>query len=122
MGTIDIIVRPDWVRFLKGAIGVVVEIVAYSKRDHQNMMMRMIATTLTTLLVIVKSQYYNNDLFFIDVKIRTLRSQAPYGARRFLQLAYCGDLDGLAFYRAVRGCLAQFGLPAKRSGSLTLKT
>lgn len=48
----------------------------------------------------------------IDIIVRP--DWAPYGARRFLQLAYCGDLDGLAFYRAVRGCLAQFGLPAKR--------
>ncbi|CAK8999793.1 unnamed protein product [Durusdinium trenchii] len=48
----------------------------------------------------------------IDIIVRP--DWAPYGARRFLQLAYCGDLDGLAFYRAVRGCLSQFGLPAKR--------
>ncbi|CAJ1446226.1 unnamed protein product, partial [Effrenium voratum] len=48
----------------------------------------------------------------LDIIVRP--DWAPCGARRFLQLAYCGDLDGLAFYRAVRGCLAQFGLPAKR--------
>lgn len=49
----------------------------------------------------------------IDIIVRP--DWAPHGARRFLELAAAGDLDGLAFYRAVKGCLAQFGLPAKRS-------
>jgi len=48
----------------------------------------------------------------IDIIVRP--DWAPHGARRFLELAACGDLDGLTFYRAVKGCLAQFGLPAKR--------
>jgi len=48
----------------------------------------------------------------IDIIVRP--DWAPYGARRFLQLAYCRELDGLAFYRSVKGCLAQFGLPARR--------
>mmetsp|Transcript_2667 Transcript_2667/g.6344 ORF Transcript_2667/g.6344 Transcript_2667/m.6344 type:complete len:455 (-) Transcript_2667:504-1868(-) len=48
----------------------------------------------------------------IDIIVRP--DWAPHGARRFLELATAGDLDGLAFYRAVRGCLAQFGLPARR--------
>jgi peptidyl-prolyl cis-trans isomerase A (cyclophilin A) len=48
----------------------------------------------------------------IDIIVRP--DWAPNGARRFLQLAHSGDLDGLSFYRAVKGCLAQFGLPAKR--------
>lgn len=48
----------------------------------------------------------------IDIIIRP--DWAPNGAHRFLELAACGDLDDLAFYRAVRGYLVQFGLPAKR--------
>lgn len=48
----------------------------------------------------------------IDIIVRP--DWAPHGARRFLDLAKAGDLDGLSFYRAVKGCLAQFGLPAKR--------
>mmetsp|Transcript_4992 Transcript_4992/g.14600 ORF Transcript_4992/g.14600 Transcript_4992/m.14600 type:complete len:670 (-) Transcript_4992:46-2055(-) len=48
----------------------------------------------------------------IDIIVRP--DWAPHGARRFLELAASGDLDGLTFYRAVKGCLAQFGLPAKR--------
>eukprot|EP00931_Biecheleriopsis_adriatica_P098865 TRINITY_DN7302_c0_g1_i3.p1 TRINITY_DN7302_c0_g1~~TRINITY_DN7302_c0_g1_i3.p1 ORF type:complete len:733 (-),score=109.81 TRINITY_DN7302_c0_g1_i3:60-2258(-) len=48
----------------------------------------------------------------IDIIVRP--DWAPHGARRFLQLAQSGDLDGLSFYRSVKGCLAQFGLPAKR--------
>eukprot|EP00418_Pyrodinium_bahamense_P037430 CAMPEP_0179192576 /NCGR_PEP_ID=MMETSP0796-20121207/95686_1 /TAXON_ID=73915 /ORGANISM="Pyrodinium bahamense, Strain pbaha01" /LENGTH=659 /DNA_ID=CAMNT_0020896861 /DNA_START=56 /DNA_END=2035 /DNA_ORIENTATION=+ len=48
----------------------------------------------------------------IDIIVRP--DWAPHGARRFLELAAAGDLDGLSFYRAVKGCLAQFGLPAKR--------
>ncbi|CAE7202566.1 unnamed protein product, partial [Symbiodinium microadriaticum] len=48
----------------------------------------------------------------IDIIVRP--DWAPYGARRFLQLVYCRELDGLAFYRSVKGCLAQFGLPARR--------
>jgi len=49
----------------------------------------------------------------IDIIVRP--DWAPHGARRFLELAAAGDLDGLSFYRSVKGCLAQFGLPAKRS-------
>lgn len=48
----------------------------------------------------------------IDIIVRP--DWAPHGARRFLDLAAIGDLDDLAFYRSVKGCLAQFGLPAKR--------
>lgn len=48
----------------------------------------------------------------VDIIVRP--DWAPHGARRFLELAASGDLDGLTFYRAVKGCLAQFGLPAKR--------
>ncbi|CAE8730027.1 unnamed protein product, partial [Polarella glacialis] len=48
----------------------------------------------------------------IDIIVRP--DWAPHGARRFLQLAQAGDLDGLSFYRSVKGCLAQFGLPARR--------
>mmetsp|Transcript_90034 Transcript_90034/g.226514 ORF Transcript_90034/g.226514 Transcript_90034/m.226514 type:complete len:581 (+) Transcript_90034:167-1909(+) len=48
----------------------------------------------------------------IDIIVRP--DWAPHGARRFLEMVAAGDLDGLAFYRAVKGCLAQFGLPAKR--------
>lgn len=48
----------------------------------------------------------------IDIIVRP--DWAPHGARRFLELAAAGDLEDLAFYRAVRGCLAQFGLPARR--------
>jgi len=48
----------------------------------------------------------------IDIIVRL--DWAPYGARRFLELAACGDLDDLAFYRSIKGCLAQFGLPTKR--------
>mmetsp|Transcript_34500 Transcript_34500/g.78756 ORF Transcript_34500/g.78756 Transcript_34500/m.78756 type:complete len:688 (+) Transcript_34500:158-2221(+) len=47
----------------------------------------------------------------IDIIVRL--DWAPYGARRFLELASCGDLDDLAFYRSIKGCLAQFGLPTK---------
>lgn len=48
----------------------------------------------------------------IDIIVRP--DWAPHGARRFLDLAAHGDLDDLAFYRSVKGCLAQFGLPARR--------
>eukprot|EP00401_Gymnodinium_catenatum_P003142 CAMPEP_0117459670 /NCGR_PEP_ID=MMETSP0784-20121206/1601_1 /TAXON_ID=39447 /ORGANISM="" /LENGTH=899 /DNA_ID=CAMNT_0005253297 /DNA_START=37 /DNA_END=2733 /DNA_ORIENTATION=+ len=48
----------------------------------------------------------------IDIIVRP--DWAPHGARRFLELAAVGDLEDLSFYRAVRGCLAQFGLPARR--------
>eukprot|EP00927_Polykrikos_kofoidii_P076495 TRINITY_DN7357_c0_g1_i2.p1 TRINITY_DN7357_c0_g1~~TRINITY_DN7357_c0_g1_i2.p1 ORF type:complete len:847 (-),score=116.52 TRINITY_DN7357_c0_g1_i2:115-2655(-) len=48
----------------------------------------------------------------IDIIVRP--DWAPHGARRFLELAACGDLEELAFYRSVKGCLAQFGLPARR--------
>lgn len=49
----------------------------------------------------------------IDIIVRP--DWAPHGARRFLELAAAGDLDELAFYRAVKDCMAQFGLPAKRT-------
>lgn len=39
---------------------------------------------------------------------------APHGCRRFLELAASGDLQNLTFYRAIKGCIVQFGLPAKR--------
>lgn len=39
---------------------------------------------------------------------------APAGTRRFLELAAAGDLNDLAFYRSIKGCIVQFGLPAKR--------
>jgi len=48
----------------------------------------------------------------IDIIVRP--DWAPHGARRFLDLAAAGDLDDLAFYRSVKGCLAQFGLPPRR--------
>jgi len=48
----------------------------------------------------------------IDIIVRP--DWAPHGARRFLNLAAAGDLDDLAFYRVVKGCIAQFGLPTKR--------
>lgn len=48
----------------------------------------------------------------IDIIVRP--DWSPHGARRFLDLAAVGDLDNLAFYRSVKGCLAQFGLPARR--------
>eukprot|EP00929_Paragymnodinium_shiwhaense_P043990 TRINITY_DN22572_c0_g1_i1.p1 TRINITY_DN22572_c0_g1~~TRINITY_DN22572_c0_g1_i1.p1 ORF type:complete len:785 (-),score=161.87 TRINITY_DN22572_c0_g1_i1:115-2469(-) len=48
----------------------------------------------------------------IDIIVRP--DWAPNGTRRFLELAASGDLNELAFYRAIKGCIAQFGLPAKR--------
>ena len=48
----------------------------------------------------------------IDIIVRPDR--APHGTRRFLELAAAGDLHELAFYRAIEGCIVQFGLPAKR--------
>lgn len=48
----------------------------------------------------------------IDIIIRP--DWAPLGARRFLDLVAAGDLNDLSFYRAIEGCIAQFGLPAKR--------
>lgn len=48
----------------------------------------------------------------IDIIVRP--DWAPAGTRRFLELAASGDLNDLAFYRAIRGCIVQFGLPAKR--------
>jgi len=48
----------------------------------------------------------------IDIVVRP--DWAPRGAIRFLHLAASGDLDDLAFYRSVRGCLVQFGLPTRR--------
>mmetsp|Transcript_58493 Transcript_58493/g.167889 ORF Transcript_58493/g.167889 Transcript_58493/m.167889 type:complete len:399 (-) Transcript_58493:12-1208(-) len=49
----------------------------------------------------------------IDIIIRP--DWSARGARRFLELVVSGDLDGLCFYRVIRGCLAQFGLPTKRN-------
>ncbi|CAK9074681.1 unnamed protein product [Durusdinium trenchii] len=51
----------------------------------------------------------------IDILIR--HDWAPHGARRFMELASAGDLTDLAFYRAIQGCIVQFGLPPKRSWS-----
>jgi len=48
----------------------------------------------------------------IDIIVRP--DWAPLGTRRFLELAHSGDLTELAFYRAIKGCIVQFGLPAKR--------
>jgi len=48
----------------------------------------------------------------IDIIVRP--DWAPNGCRRFLELAASGDLCDLAFYRAIKGCIVQFGLPAKR--------
>jgi len=48
----------------------------------------------------------------IDIIVRP--DWAPHGTRRFLELAAAGDLSELAFYRAIKGCIVQFGLPAKR--------
>jgi len=48
----------------------------------------------------------------IDIIVRP--DWAPHGTRRFLELAAAGDLVDLAFYRAIKGCIVQFGLPAKR--------
>eukprot|EP00927_Polykrikos_kofoidii_P033374 TRINITY_DN2821_c0_g1_i1.p1 TRINITY_DN2821_c0_g1~~TRINITY_DN2821_c0_g1_i1.p1 ORF type:complete len:625 (-),score=83.73 TRINITY_DN2821_c0_g1_i1:127-2001(-) len=39
---------------------------------------------------------------------------APHGANRFLRLAASGDLADLSFYRSIKSCIAQFGLPIKR--------
>jgi len=49
----------------------------------------------------------------IDIIVRP--DWAPLGTRRFLELAQSGDLSDLAFYRAIKGCIVQFGLPAKRT-------
>lgn len=49
----------------------------------------------------------------IDIIVRP--DWAPHGTRRFLELAAAGDLAELAFYRAIKGCIAQFGLPARRA-------
>lgn len=48
----------------------------------------------------------------IDIIVRP--DWAPHGTRRFLELAAAGDLNELAFYRAIKGCIVQFGLPARR--------
>ncbi|CAE7580973.1 unnamed protein product [Symbiodinium natans] len=48
----------------------------------------------------------------IDIIVRP--DWAPHGTRRFLELATSGDLSNLAFYRAIKGCISQFGLPPKR--------
>lgn len=54
----------------------------------------------------------NTTVGNIDIIVRP--DWAPHGARRFLELARAGDLNDLAFYRSVKGCLAQFGLPTRR--------
>merc|ERR1740123_2793721 len=51
----------------------------------------------------------------IDIIVRS--DWAPHGARRLIELASSGDLDNLAFYRSIGGCIAQFGLPTKRKWS-----
>mmetsp|Transcript_43067 Transcript_43067/g.99100 ORF Transcript_43067/g.99100 Transcript_43067/m.99100 type:complete len:609 (-) Transcript_43067:73-1899(-) len=48
----------------------------------------------------------------IDIIVRP--DWSPHGTRRFLELAAAGDLNELAFYRAIKGCIVQFGLPPKR--------
>eukprot|EP00435_Cladocopium_sp_Y103_P040710 s1613_g11.t1 len=48
----------------------------------------------------------------IDILLR--HDWAPHGARRFIELVSGGDLTNLAFYRAIQGCIVQFGLPPKR--------
>lgn len=47
----------------------------------------------------------------IDIVVRP--DWAPHGTLRFLELAAAGDFDDHAFYRAVPGCIVQFGLPPK---------
>lgn len=54
----------------------------------------------------------NTTVGVLDVIVRP--DWAPKGTQRFLELARCGDIADLAFYRAVKGCLVQFGLPPKR--------
>jgi len=49
----------------------------------------------------------------LDIIVRP--DWSPHGARRFLEMAALGDLDNLSFYRAIPGCIAQFGLPARRA-------
>lgn len=48
----------------------------------------------------------------IDLILRS--DWAPHGARRCLELVAAGELTDVSFYRAVHGCIAQFGLPSKR--------
>jgi cyclophilin family peptidyl-prolyl cis-trans isomerase len=48
----------------------------------------------------------------LDIIIRP--DWAPHGAKRFLELVAAGEFDDLYFYRAIEGCIAQFGLPVKR--------
>lgn len=48
----------------------------------------------------------------IDIILR--HDWAPHGASRFIELVSGGDLTNLAFYRAIQGCIVQFGLPPKR--------
>lgn len=50
-----------------------------------------------------------------DIDIIVRPDWAPHGTRRFLELTAAGDFCGLAFYRAIKGCIAQFGLPARRT-------
>merc|ERR1740123_1809338 len=49
-----------------------------------------------------------------DIDIIVRPDWAPHGARRFLELANSGDFNNLAAYRSIAGCIAQFGLPARR--------
>jgi len=51
----------------------------------------------------------------IDIIVRS--DWSPHGACRLMELASSGDLDNLAFYRSIGGCIAQFGLPVKRKWS-----
>jgi len=51
----------------------------------------------------------------LDIIVRS--DWAPHGARRLMELASSGDLENLAFYRSIEGCIAQFGLPTKRKWS-----
>mmetsp|Transcript_108500 Transcript_108500/g.171217 ORF Transcript_108500/g.171217 Transcript_108500/m.171217 type:complete len:821 (-) Transcript_108500:101-2563(-) len=48
----------------------------------------------------------------IDIIVRP--DWAPHGVRRFMEMVAAGELDDLYFYRAIEGCIAQFGLPVRR--------
>lgn len=48
----------------------------------------------------------------IDIIVRP--DWAPNGVRRFMEMVVAGELDDLYFYRAIEGCIAQFGLPVRR--------
>ncbi len=51
------------------------------------------------------------------MRIRVVRAWAPLAADRFYNLAQIGFLDGLAFYRVVKGFIAQAGIPANSAVS-----